>query len=182
VKRTDRKSHCPVNFALETVGDPWSLLVVRDIVFHGKHAFGEFLASEERITTSVLADRLATLVRTGILTKRRSATDRRKESYSLTEKGRALIPVLVELANWGVGYDPDVAANPFWVSKAQTDRAGLYRIIHQTVLAGGSVFRGENSVISQLERAAAPDRPALPPGHRISSSEPPPAVQARLQC
>ena len=84
MKRTDRKSHCPVNFALETVGDPWSLLVVRDIVFHGKHAFGEFLASEERITTSVLADRLATLVRTGILAKRRSATDRRKESYSLT--------------------------------------------------------------------------------------------------
>jgi DNA-binding HxlR family transcriptional regulator len=121
---------------------------------------GEFLASEERITTSVLADRLATLVQTGILAKRRSATDRRKESYSLTEKGRALIPVLVELANWGVGYDPDVAANPFWVGKAHTDRAGLYRIIHETVLAGGSVFRGENSVISQLERAAAPARPA----------------------
>jgi DNA-binding HxlR family transcriptional regulator len=179
VKRTDRKSHCPVNVALETVGDPWSLLVVRDIVFHGKHAFGEFLASEERITTSVLADRLATLVQTGILAKRRSATDRRKESYSLTEKGRALIPVLVELANWGVGHDPDVAANPCWVSKAQTDRAGLYRIIHDTVLAGGSVFRGENSVISQLERAAAPARPVLPPGH--SSSEPPPTVQTPRQ-
>ena len=62
MKRTDRKSHCPVNSALEVVGDPWSLLVVRDIVFYGKHAFGEFLASEERITTSVLADRLARLV------------------------------------------------------------------------------------------------------------------------
>jgi DNA-binding HxlR family transcriptional regulator len=181
VKRTDRKSHCPVNFALETVGDPWSLLVVRDIVFHGKHAFGEFLASEERITTSVLADRLATLVRTGILTKRRSATDRRKESYSLTEKGLALIPVLVELANWGVSYDPDVTANTFWVSKAQTDRAGLYRLIRDTVLSGGSVFRGENSVIGQLEREAAPARPAPPPGHRIISSEPPPTVQALLQ-
>ena len=59
---------------------------MRDIVFHGKHTFGEFLASEERITSSVLADRLATLVRTGILAKRRSATDRRKESYSLTKR------------------------------------------------------------------------------------------------
>jgi DNA-binding HxlR family transcriptional regulator len=159
VKRTDRKSHCPVNFALETVGDPWSLLVVRDIVFHGKHAFGEFLASEERITTSVLADRLATLVRTGILAKRRSATDRRKETYSLTDKGLALIPVLVELANWGVRYDPDVTANPFWVSKAQSDRAGLCRLIRDTVLVGGSVFRGENSVIGQLEQSGAPARP-----------------------
>jgi hypothetical protein len=114
----------------------------------------------ERITTSVLADRLATLVRTGILAKRRSATDRRKEFYSLTEKGLSLIPVLVELANWGVSYDPDVAANPFWVSKAQTDRAGLHRLIRDTVLAGGSVFCGENSVIGQLERAAAPTRTA----------------------
>jgi hypothetical protein len=95
-----------------------------------------------------------------ILTKRRSATDRRKESYSLTGKGLALIPALAELANWGVSYAPDVAANPFWVSKAQTDRAGLYRLIHDTVLAGGSVFRGENSVIGQLGRAAAPARPA----------------------
>jgi DNA-binding HxlR family transcriptional regulator len=132
---------------------------VRDIVFHGKHAFGEFLASEERITSSVLADRLAALVRTGILAKCRSAADRRKQSYSLTEKGLGLIPVLVELANWGVSYDPDVAVNPFWVTKAQTDRAGLHRLIRDTVVAGGSVFRGENSVISQLERAATPARP-----------------------
>jgi DNA-binding HxlR family transcriptional regulator len=155
VKRTDRKSHCPVNFALETVGDPWSLLVVRDVVFHGKHTFGEFLSSEERITTSVLANRLATLVGTGILTKRRSSTDRRMESYSLTEKGLALIPVLVELANWGVSYDPDVVANPLWVSKAQQDRLGLYQLIRDTVMAGGAVFRGEHSVIEQLQRAAA---------------------------
>lgn len=155
MKRTDRKSHCPVNFALETVGDPWSLLVVRDIVFHGKHTFGEFLNAEERITTSVLADRLATLVRTGILTKIRSATDGRKESYSLTEKGIALIPVLVELANWGVSYDPEVVTNSLWVSKARTDRVGLYQLIRDTVVADGSVFRGENSVIDQLRRAAS---------------------------
>jgi DNA-binding HxlR family transcriptional regulator len=154
VKRTDRKSHCPVNFALETVGDPWSLLVVRDIVFYGKHSFGEFLASEERITTSVLADRLATLVGTGIVTKRRSSTDGRMESYSLTEKGLALIPVLVELANWGVSYDPEVVTNPLWVSKAEADRVGLYELIRDTVLAGGAVFRGDNSVIDQLHRAA----------------------------
>ncbi|MGI9149623.1 MAG: winged helix-turn-helix transcriptional regulator [Chloroflexota bacterium] len=155
MKRTDRKSHCPVNFALETVGDPWSLLVVRDIVFYGKHTFGEFLASEERITTSVLADRLATLVQTGVITKHRSCTDRRIESYSLTEKGLALIPVLVELANWGVSYDPEVVANRLWVSKAQADRVGLYQLIRDTVLAGGAVWRGENSVIDQLSRAGS---------------------------
>jgi DNA-binding HxlR family transcriptional regulator len=163
VKRTDVKSHCPVNVALETVGDPWSLLVVRDIVFHGKHTFGEFLASEERITTSVLADRLATLVRTGILAKERIATDRRKESYTLTGKGLALIPVLVELANWGLRYDPEVAVNSLWVAKARTDRDGLCRLIRDTVSAGGSVFRGKNSVIDQLARTTPSVRRAPRP-------------------
>lgn len=144
-----------MNSALETVGDPWSLLVVRDVVFYGKHTFGEFLASEERITTSVLADRLATLVSTGILTKRRSETDQRKESYSLTDKGLALIPILVELANWGVAYDPDVVANPLWTDKVRADREGLYQLIRETVAAGRAVFRGEDSVVEQLARVSS---------------------------
>jgi DNA-binding HxlR family transcriptional regulator len=156
VKRTARNAHCPVNVALETLGDSWSLLIVRDLVFYGKRTFGEFLASEERITTSVLADRLAMLVREGILAKTRSPDDRRKEHYALTEKGLALIPVLVELANWGVTYGPEVIPNPVWVSKAQTDPHGLRELIHKTVRAGGSVWRGPNSVIAQLERASDP--------------------------
>jgi len=156
VKRTDRKSNCPVNSALEVVGDPWSLLVVRDIVFYGKHTYGEFLASEERITTSVLADRLARLVSAGILSKQRDPADRRRESYSLTGKGLALIPVLVELANWGVRHDPEVTENPLWTSKAETDRTGLYKLIHDTVVNGGSVWRGNDSVIEQLRQASDP--------------------------
>jgi DNA-binding HxlR family transcriptional regulator len=165
VKRTDQKSHCPVNSALEAVGDPWSLLVVRDIVFHGKQTFGEFLASEERITTSVLANRLAALVRTGVLTKERSTIDRRKEYYTLTSKGLALIPILVELANWGMRHDPEVVAIPLWLDKVRTDREGLYRLIHDTVSAGGAVFRGENSVIEQLAQTAAPTYRHYPRDH-----------------
>lgn len=156
MKRADRKSNCPVNSALEVVGDPWSLLVVRDIVFYGKHAYGEFLASEERITTSVLADRLARLVSAGILSKQRDPADRRRESYALTDSGLALIPVLVELANWGVRHDPEVTENPLWTSKAETDRPGLYKLIHDTVAGGGSVWRGNDSVIEQLQRASDP--------------------------
>jgi DNA-binding HxlR family transcriptional regulator len=156
VKRTDRKSNCPVNSALEVVGDPWSLLVVRDIVFYGKHTYGEFLASEERITTSVLADRLARLVSAGILTKQNDPADRRREFYALTGAGLALIPVLVELANWGVRHDPQVTENPLWTSKADTDRTGLYKLIHDTVAGGGSVWRGKGSVIEQLQQADDP--------------------------
>ncbi|HET9059381.1 MAG TPA: helix-turn-helix domain-containing protein [Acidimicrobiales bacterium] len=152
MKRRDRKSHCPVNVALETFGDPWTLLVVRDIVFHGKHTFGEFFASAERVTTSVLADRLASLVAAGILTKHPSATDGRKECYRLTDKGLGLIPVLVEMANWSIGHDPLVPANPHWLAKVQSDRDGLYQLIRNTVMAGGSVFCGEHNVIEQLSQ------------------------------
>ncbi len=154
MKRKDRKSHCPVNVALETFGDPWTLLVVRDVVFHGKHTFGEFLASAERVTTSVLADRLASLVAADILTKQPSPSDRRRECYQLTEKGLGLIPILVEMANWSLHHDPLVPVNPHWVAKVRSDREGLYELIRTTVLAGGSVFCGEHSVIEQLARDA----------------------------
>lgn len=155
MKRTDRNPRCAVNVALETVGDPWSLLVIRDIVFYGKRTFGEFLASEERITTSVLSDRLTTLLQNGILTKRRSSADKRKECYSLTDKGLSLIPVLVELATWGATYGAAVATNPLLVQNAQTDPTGLRQLIHDTVLEGGAVFRGQNSVIEQLSTRAS---------------------------
>jgi DNA-binding HxlR family transcriptional regulator len=146
VKRHGPKSHCPVNVALETVGDPWSLLVIRDIVFAGKHTFGEFMASEERITTSVLADRLAMLVQSGVLAKERHASDRRKECYSLTEKGLDLIPILIELANWGACYDAGAAPDPVWADMFRNDKEDLHGIIRDTVAAGGAVFGGANSL------------------------------------
>ncbi len=143
-----------MNVAVETVGDAWSLLVVRDIVFYGKSTFGEFLAADERITTSVLADRLAALTQEGILTKSRAVDDRRKEHYKLTEKGLALIPILVEMANWGVSYGPQVTANPQWVNAVRTNPQGLNARIRATVEAGGAVWRGDDSVIRQLQQAA----------------------------
>src|SRR5579864_3831461 len=79
-----RRSDCPINFALEIFGDPWSLLLIRDLVYFGKQTYGEFLASEERIATNVLAVRLAHLVQQGILEKHPHDTDKRKEKYVLT--------------------------------------------------------------------------------------------------
>lgn len=154
MKRSNRNAHCPVNVALEAVGDPWSLLVIRDIVFYAKYTFGEFLASEERITTSVLSDRLATLVRDGILTKTRSPEDHRKEYYGLTEKGLALIPILVELANWGVAHGDEVTPNPLWISATREDPAGFNALIRATIQNGGAVWRGPNSVIQKLKASA----------------------------
>src|SRR5256886_15811855 len=76
-----RRSDCPINFALEIFGDPWSLLIIRDIVYFGKNTYGEFLASEEGMATNILASRLAHLERQGILVKQLSEKDKRKEEY-----------------------------------------------------------------------------------------------------
>src|SRR5262245_48029992 len=80
--KQQRRSDCPINFALEVFGDPWSLLIIRDIVYFGKKTYGEFLASEEGMATNILADRLAYLERQGLFMKRRSGTARRREGQS----------------------------------------------------------------------------------------------------
>src|SRR5712675_826556 len=111
MKRLDRKSDCAINYSLEILGDPWSLLIVRDIVNFGKKTYGEFLASDERIGTSVLARKLASLEKNGIITKEPSKIDKRKEEYGLTAKWLDLIPILCELALWGASHDPHTGAD-----------------------------------------------------------------------
>jgi DNA-binding HxlR family transcriptional regulator len=94
-----------VNYGVEIFGDRWSLLIIRDIVFNGKKTYGEFLKSEEGIATNVLASRLAFLEEQGILSRAPNPDDRRKDFYTLTEKGLDLIPVVVSVVIWSAKYD-----------------------------------------------------------------------------
>jgi DNA-binding HxlR family transcriptional regulator len=145
-----RRSDCPINFALETFGDPWSLLLIRDIVYFGKKTYGEFLASEEGMATNILASRLTRMEEQGILMKKPSGQDKRKEEYILTEKGLDLIPVLVEMANWSAEHDPHTAAPTAWIALMKADREKMIGLIRETVQSGGSVFVGEKSLLSQF--------------------------------
>src|SRR2546429_7459547 len=137
-----RRSDCPINFALETFGDPWSLLIIRDIVYFGKETYGEFLESEEGMATNILASRLARLEQQGILVKKPSDSDKRKEEYVLTEKGLDLIPVLVEMANWSAQHDPHTAAPAAWIALMKAEREKMIRLIRETVQSGGPGFVG----------------------------------------
>lgn len=105
MKKKPLRSHCPINFGLEAFGDKWSLLILRDIVFRGKKTYGEFLKSEEGIATNILASRLVTLEEQGILEKRPSPDDARKDLYALTQKGLDLVPLLFEMILWSAKYD-----------------------------------------------------------------------------
>lgn len=101
------RSGCPINLTLEILGDKWSLLIIRDIIFGNRRHFRELLnGSEERIASNILADRLKTLVAEGVLTKADDPTHRQKALYSLTEKGIALLPVLAQMAVWGRAHTP----------------------------------------------------------------------------
>ncbi|HEX8885719.1 MAG TPA: helix-turn-helix domain-containing protein [Noviherbaspirillum sp.] len=146
MKRAENKSHCPVNFALETFGDAWSLLIVRDIVFWGKRTYKEFLASDEAISTNVLAARLAHLEQRGILVREPHANDRRREVYTLTEKGLGLIPVLLEMSGWSARNDPDTTAPQAFVDAVYADRATMFAAVQDAVRRGGSLF-GEGGLL-----------------------------------
>src|SRR5438445_831040 len=97
-KRTmaERRSACPLNATLEVLGDRWSLLIVRDLIFKGRTTYKDFLAGGEGIATNVLADRLRRLEAEGVIGKGRDAADARRLVYRLTAKGLALAPVLVD--------------------------------------------------------------------------------------
>jgi DNA-binding HxlR family transcriptional regulator len=104
-----RRSDCPIACTLDLVGDRWTLLVVRDL-FAGKHRFSEFLASGEGMETNTLADRLARLVRAGLV--ERSLYERRppRYEYHLTPAGRDLAPVLRAMYAWARAHVPGVRA------------------------------------------------------------------------
>ena len=98
---TKGKSGCPINLSLELLGDRWTLLIIRDLIFAGKKHFREFLQSDEGISSRTLAERLQTLQEEGILTRSDDPTHGLKTVYRLTEAGVDLLPVLATLGAWG---------------------------------------------------------------------------------
>jgi len=100
------RSGCPINAAVEVLGDRWALLVLRDVIFGDRRYFRALLTgSLEGIASNILADRLVRLVEAGILTRGTAARGQRAR-YSLTEAGIQTLPVLYALGNWGLDWRP----------------------------------------------------------------------------
>lgn len=98
------RSGCAINAAVEALGDSWSLIVLRDIIFGDRRHFRELLnGSLEGIASNILSDRLKRLVAAGILTKEETGRGRRAR-YSLTESGIQTLPILFALGNWGLDW------------------------------------------------------------------------------
>ncbi len=166
---TEQRSGCPINLTLETLGDRWSLIVIRDIMFGNRRHFRELLnGSEEGIASNILADRLKRLVESGLLTRADDPSHKQKAIYSLTEIAIQLVPLLAHMGAWGrrhlpVSHELSVRAQLLEEGGAELwdDFMDELRVAH----LGAAPKAGRESVMARLqaayEQAVAPDgRPA----------------------
>ena len=127
------RSDCPINYSLEFLGDKWSLLVIRDLVFEGKRFYKEFLQSQEAIATNILSDRLKRLENIGIINSKVYEKQRTQKEYALTEKGKDLIPVLIELILWSHKYQSGLNLNQDFILKLEKEKSQVIKSIREAV-------------------------------------------------
>ena len=94
------RSGCPIASTLDIVGDKWSLLIVRDMLFQGKRTFKDFSSSSEKIAPGILSARLKWLEDNGLITKQKLPANQKENIYLLTEKGIELTPIITEIILW----------------------------------------------------------------------------------
>jgi DNA-binding HxlR family transcriptional regulator len=123
------RSRCPISLALDVIGDRWSLLIVRDLMFAGKRYYRELLRSDEGISSNILAERLARLVDVGVLSRTGDPTHKQKAIYSLTPKGIDLLPIVAQLGIWGRKYLPVTAETGAQAERLEKGGAALLRKI-----------------------------------------------------
>jgi len=100
--KNGHRSGCPINLTLEVLGDRWSLLVIRDMMFGNRRHFRELLSrSEEGIASNILADRLKRLLELGMISCKDDPSHAQKTIYSLTEPAIQLVPLLAHMGGWG---------------------------------------------------------------------------------
>jgi DNA-binding HxlR family transcriptional regulator len=124
-RHDDPRSTCPIAGTLDILGDKWTMLVIRDMVFARKRHFREFLESPEGVASNILTDRLKRLEESGIVARRPDPESARQVIYTLTEKGKDLIPALLELARWGAKHVARSVVPKNLARRIKEDRDGL---------------------------------------------------------
>jgi len=120
-----KRSDCPISSSLDVWGDKWSLLIVRDLMFAKQCTYGEFLKSDEKIATNILASRLLMLEENGIISKQNHPDSKAKVLYKLTEKGIDLLPLLIEINLWAEKYSKIPESQKMILNEVKKDKAGF---------------------------------------------------------
>ena len=120
----NNRSDCPLSCFLDILGDKWSLLIIRDMMFNKKNTFGEFLKSPEGIATNILTARLILLEKNGYIEKLKDPENKKVPFYQLTSKAKELKPILVEVYLWTEKYFPipkDIKAQILKIKKSRRE-------------------------------------------------------------
>lgn len=121
-----RRSECPISNVLDHLGDKWSFLIIRDIAFYGKNSYSALQSSDEAIATNILSNRLSSLEASHLIQREKDPDDGRRQIYRLTESGKDLLPILVEMILWSAKHDSETLDIPQdLVENAQKDRVAL---------------------------------------------------------
>jgi Predicted transcriptional regulators len=129
MKKDKLRSDCPINYALEHLGDKWTLLVIRDLVFDKKQFYKEFLSSKEGIATNILSDRLKRLENLNIIESKVYEKQRTQKIYSLTKKGIDLTPILIELIYWSAKHQKGLNISAEFITQLEKDKTGVINTI-----------------------------------------------------
>lgn len=150
-----QRSGCPINLSMEVLGDQWSLIVLRDIMFGQRRSFRDILTkSEEGIATNILTSRLNKLVEEGLLTKRPDPSHRQKFIYSLTEMAISLVPVIVALGSWGRRFLPvseELSIRAELLENGGQELANDFMNELRALHLGGPLPKQKQSVLQRLQ-------------------------------
>jgi len=120
-----KRSECPISSSLDIWGDKWSLLIVRDLMFAKQCTYGDFLKSDEKIATNILASRLQMLEENGVITKQDHPDSKAKVLYKLTQKGIDLLPLMLEINLWADKYFTLPADRKAILEEVKKDKEGF---------------------------------------------------------
>lgn len=121
-----RGTGCPITYSLDIFGDRWTLLVLRDLLLFGKQRYRELQDAPEGIASNILSERLKRLEAAGIITRMSDPEDGRQVIYRATDKGRSLVPVLLEIAAWGATHDDNTGAPDAFAKSFYADREAFH--------------------------------------------------------
>ncbi len=122
-----KRSECPISCSLDVWGDKWSLLIIRDLMFAKACTYGDFLKSDEKIATNILATRLQTLEENGIILKSEHPLSKAKVLYKLTQKGIDLLPLMIEINLWADKYLSIPASRIAMLELVKNDKEGFIK-------------------------------------------------------
>ena len=129
LKNKPGRSDCPIANTLDIIGDRWTLLIIRDMMFLDKREFGELVINNEIIATNILTDRLQRLQNAGIIIKTSNPYNGTKYIYTLTERGIQFLPTMIEVILWGMKNIPGADMPKRFLQAIESDREAFEKSV-----------------------------------------------------